>query len=339
MSLGTSKQRGFLRLLPFAGNGQATKKPPGCWVHLVAGALAGGASRTATAPLEVLRIQAITGTHTPGQRNPVKAAKQIVADHGWNALYRGNMLNVVRAVPQKALDFFSFEMYKGWLGADKKEGMGSTFVAAAMAGATSTVILHPLEVIRSRMTARMTGQAANLAAVTSQMVQREGLGSLYRGLLPSILAILPEAAITYGMFDWLKRCYAQQTGQAEAGMVPSVACGVLSSFTGQMVAFPIESVARRMQVQQATAQKLRTTQFVQDVLRKEGPLTFYRGAGTAALKVIPMAAVSFTTYEVARLWLARFASGACDDLLPRDDAVTASGMKEPVLLHSAPKSA
>lgn len=37
---------------------------------------------------------------------------QIVSEHGWNGLYRGNMLNVVRAVPQKALDFFSFELYK-----------------------------------------------------------------------------------------------------------------------------------------------------------------------------------------------------------------------------------
>jgi len=49
------------------------------------------------------------------------------------------------------------------------------------------------------------------------------------------------------MFDELKRGYAKQTGQAEAGLLPSIACGVISSFTGQMVAFPMESVARRLQ--------------------------------------------------------------------------------------------
>lgn len=37
---------------------------------------------------------------------------QIVQRNGWRALYRGNLLNVVRAAPQKALDFFSFEIYK-----------------------------------------------------------------------------------------------------------------------------------------------------------------------------------------------------------------------------------
>lgn len=37
---------------------------------------------------------------------------QIVRERGWLGLFRGNTLNVVRAAPQKALDFFSFEIYK-----------------------------------------------------------------------------------------------------------------------------------------------------------------------------------------------------------------------------------
>jgi solute carrier family 25 phosphate transporter 23/24/25/41 len=85
------------------------------------------------------------------------------------------------------------------LEADKRGGMGLIFMAAAMAGATSTVVLHPLEVIRSRLTVDMSGHRRGLVANTSQMVQHEGLGSLYKGLLPSIMAIIPEAAITYGM--------------------------------------------------------------------------------------------------------------------------------------------
>jgi len=78
--------------------------------------------------------------------------------------------------------------------------MGLTFAAAGMAGATSTVMLHPLEVLRSRLTVGMSapGQRGGLIAATSHMVQQEGLASLYKGLLPSVMAIIPEAAITYG---------------------------------------------------------------------------------------------------------------------------------------------
>ena len=50
-----------------------------------------------------------------------------------------------------------------------------------------------------------------------------------------------------GMFDGLKRSYAKLSGEEEAGVLPSIAFGVASAFTGQMVAFPLESIARRLQ--------------------------------------------------------------------------------------------
>ena len=69
-----------------------------------------------------------------------------------------------------------------------------------------------------------------------------------RGIGPSVAAILPEAAITYGLFDILKRGFARAAGSKEAGVAPSLAAGVLAAFTGQVVAYPLETVSRRMQV-------------------------------------------------------------------------------------------
>jgi hypothetical protein len=63
-----------------------------------------------------------------------------------------------------------------------------------------------------------------------------------------VAAILPEAAITYGLFDLLKRGFAKASGQKEAGVAPSLAAGVLAAFAGQTVAYPLETVSRRMQV-------------------------------------------------------------------------------------------
>ncbi len=51
------------------------------------------------------------------------------------------------------------------------------------------------------------------------MAAAEGVGGLYRGLLPSAAAILPEAAITYGLFDTLKvplpRCMFHHSASAD----------------------------------------------------------------------------------------------------------------------------
>ena len=92
------------------------------WQHLVAGAAGGAISRTATAPLELLRLQAMTTSgkaHSQGdllvrEQRPhlIHALKAATSGQGWQGLWRGNGLNVLRAVPQKAIDFFSFEVYK-----------------------------------------------------------------------------------------------------------------------------------------------------------------------------------------------------------------------------------
>jgi solute carrier family 25 (mitochondrial phosphate transporter), member 23/24/25/41 len=101
-----------------------------------------------------------------------------------------------------------------------------------MAGATSTLILYPLDVVRSRLTVSSAKQSAGLLSTFHTIASKEGVPALYKGLGPSLLSIIPEAAITYGCFDLLKEGYRKATGGKEAGVVPSLACGVLSAFTG-----------------------------------------------------------------------------------------------------------
>lgn len=72
--------------------------------------MAGAASRTATAPLETLRLAVMTGSVQT--TNLVEAAGAIVREQGWKGLYAGNAINVIRSAPQKALDFFAFDTFK-----------------------------------------------------------------------------------------------------------------------------------------------------------------------------------------------------------------------------------
>ncbi len=78
-------------------------------------------------------------------------------------------------------------------------GPATVLSAAALAGATSTVILHPLEVVRSRMTCDTVGcYSHGIVAAFSTIIKKEGPLVLYTGLGSSLAAIMPEAAITYG---------------------------------------------------------------------------------------------------------------------------------------------
>lgn len=47
------------------------------------------------------------------------------------------------------------------------------------------------------------GRYANTGDALAKIVQTEGVAALFRGIGPSVLAIIPEAAITYGVFSAL----------------------------------------------------------------------------------------------------------------------------------------
>ena len=75
----------------------------------------------------------------------------------------------------------------------------SVLSSAALAGATSTVILHPLEVVRSRMTCDQVGLYSHgITTAFRTIAKQEGPLVFYSGLAPALAAIMPEAAITYG---------------------------------------------------------------------------------------------------------------------------------------------
>jgi len=266
------------------------------WGHLLAGAVAGAASRTATAPLETMRLAVMTGTLEAS--NLMQAAETLMErGGGWRALFRGNALNVMRSAPQKALDFFAFDTFKKLLG--DEGSYVKTFAAAGMAGAASWTMLYPLEVVRSRITCGALPPTSNVLAAAKQIIAAEGPRSLYRGLGWSVAAIMPEAAICYGLHDLLKRAYKNVHG-VEPGVLPSLAAGVLSAFTGQLVAFPLETISRRLQV---SGQALPAV--MSGIIAQGGLPALYRGVGAATLRLVPMACISFGTYELVRALLVK----------------------------------
>lgn len=273
--------------------------------HLVAGGLAGAASRTATAPLETVRLRMMT-SGAPGS-SLTGTARELWRESGWRAFFRGNLLNVLRAAPQKAIDFGAFETFKSLLHQRFPNSPPELRLAAsgALAGGLSTLLLYPLDSVRGRMLAQRVGAGggrrfASVADAFVTIVKTEGLPSLYRGLAPSFLSILPEAAITYGFSDLLKMAYQRATGKDRVEPGPALAFGVASAFTGQLVAYPLEVVARRAQaspVNQSVAAAL------QSIVRTQGVGGLYNGIVPATAKLIPMAVISFGVYEAAKLLL------------------------------------
>lgn len=69
--------------------------------RLVSGAIAGAVSRTCVAPLETIRTHLMVGSNGDSM---TEVFQSIMNTEGWTGLFRGNLVNVIRVAPSKAIE-------------------------------------------------------------------------------------------------------------------------------------------------------------------------------------------------------------------------------------------
>lgn len=105
----------------------------------------------------------------------------------------------------------------------------------------------------------------------SHMVQTEGFFSLYKGLVPAIVAMAPSGAVFYGVYDILKSAYlhtpegrkrleymkleGQELNameQLELGPIRTLLYGAIAGACSEAATYPFEVVRRQLQMQLRT---------------------------------------------------------------------------------------
>lgn len=69
--------------------------------RLFSGAVAGAVSRSAVAPLETVRTHLMVGSNG---HSTTEVFQNIMKTEGWTGLFRGNLVNVIRVAPSKAVE-------------------------------------------------------------------------------------------------------------------------------------------------------------------------------------------------------------------------------------------
>lgn len=72
------------------------------------------------------------------------------------------------------------------------------------AGVTATVTCFPLDVMRTRVMGPGGHQYGGVVSTFRELLQKEGISSLYVGLLPAMISMAPAGAVFYGVYDLLK---------------------------------------------------------------------------------------------------------------------------------------
>lgn len=278
------------------------KKTGMWWKQLMAGAMAGAVSRTGTAPLDRLKVFMQVHASKTNSMNVLSGLREMIKEGGLMSLWRGNGINVMKIAPETAIKFMAYEQIKRLIrGPQETLRVQERFVAGSLAGATAQTIIYPMEVLKTRLALRKTGQYSGMVDCAKQMLQKEGIRAFSKGYLPNMLGIIPYAGIDLAVYETLKNMWLQKYSKntADPGVLVLLACGTASSTCGQIASYPLALVRTRMQAQASIegAPQLSMLGLFRNILSQEGVFGLYRGIAPNFMKVIPAVSISYVVYE------------------------------------------
>ncbi|CDP06490.1 unnamed protein product [Coffea canephora] len=265
-----------------------------------AGAIAGAAAKTVTAPLD--RIKLLMQTHgvRVGQEGVrkgigfIEAITLIGKEEGIKGYWKGNLPQVIRIIPYSAVQLFAYETYKKlFSGKDGTLSVIGRLAAGACAGMTSTFVTYPLDVLRLRLAVEPGYKT--MTQVAFNMLKEEGVASFYSGLGPSLIGIAPYIAVNFCVFDLVKKALPEEYQKRTE---TSLITGLISATVATVMCYPLDTVRRQMQMR-GTPYKTVLDAFP-GILERDGLVGLYRGFVPNALKTLPNSSIRLTTFDTVK---------------------------------------
>ncbi|CAI0451285.1 unnamed protein product [Linum tenue] len=206
--------------------------------------------------------------------------------------------------------------------------------AGAAAGAIAATFVCPLDVIKTRLqvhglpvAAHSSGRGSAIVTILQSIVKTEGVRGLYRGLSPTILAILPNWAVYFTVYEKLKGLFltnGDESGQLTVGrnMIVAAGAGAATAITTN----PLWVVKTRLQTQGMRTGIVPYTSIFSALKRitcEEGLRGLYSGI-LPSLAGISHVAIQFPAYEKIKSYMAARDNTTIDELSPGDVAVASS---------------
>ncbi|KAK1835415.1 mitochondrial carrier domain-containing protein [Podospora conica] len=190
-------------------------------------------------------------------------------------------------------------------------------IAGLSAGTMATLIVHPLDIVKTRMQIHRSSNAPSNTPLTTVSVLRSlmhtdrPLAALYRGLTPNLIGNASSWA-SFFFFKSLAERGISSLRPAPARLTPAdyFAASLAAGAATQVLTNPIWVLKTRMLSSNAGAEGAYPSMWAgaARLLRAEGPRGFYRGLGVGMLSV-SHGAVQFAVYDPARRWYFKWRGG------------------------------
>lgn len=174
---------------------------------------------------------------------------------------------------------------------------------------------HPTTPLAAAQGHAAVSAVSAAASKVEAVAPKTGLINFYRGFSPTILGMLPYAGISFLTHDtmgdllrhpliakWTTLPQPKNAPEGKAAPLQSGAelfAGGVAGLVSQTASYPLEVIRRRMQVAGAVGDghRLSIGETMRLIMKERGVRGFFVGLTIGYVKVVPMAAVSFYTYE------------------------------------------
>lgn len=167
-----------------------------------------------------------------------------------------------------------------------------------------------------------------------QVLRNEGgVRELYRGITPALISIVPSAAVSFYTYETLKTNYLLKTlKKKNPGLeaLRSLIIGGLAGAVSTAVTYPLELARKEILLSALPSSAVQfagagnahynnTWQALNGIARAEGFRGLYRGMLPQVLQVVPMTAVTFMVYELAKRAFVASGEESRDEVKDADD--------------------
>ncbi|KAK9834140.1 hypothetical protein WJX81_001743 [Elliptochloris bilobata] len=296
------------------------------WHSLAASSVSAIVSRAATYPADTIkaRLQLQGALQGPlAYRSTLHAVRQALAAEGAAGLYRGFAAVLAGVLPANALYYATYELLKGHLPGP----LGGAAVGAA-AQMVAGVAFTPTDIIKERLqVAPLMGGTYRYRSAwhaLKALLREHGMRGLFKGYWLTNSVWIPWSMLYVAAYEESKRRLTAHLhgadpaavdgsgcGEREAGACALPAWGYAASSAGSaataaLATQPLDVVKTRLQVLSAGkgGGALTAWSVARSLFRREGLRGFAGGNAARVAQLAAGAAVSWVTYEEAKLRLA-----------------------------------
>jgi len=283
-------------------------------LQLLSGALSGAITKTVVAPLERLKIlfQVQGMTKEVKYKNITQSLILIYKEDGLYGYYRGNGANIMRVIPVYALKFAFNDWFRDIARhpgqKDSQMSFNQLMTSGILAGLFQQFITFPLEFLRTRLSISQgfsdTEKYRGVIHCAVETYKKEGLFAFYKGIGANLISGAPYVGFQMAFYEVFKRNIPDKIvykdKKYESSVVHKLVCGALAGLVAQTVAYPGDTVRKRM-ISNGIGGKPKHYKHSLDcivkIIRNEGVGVMYTGMRTNIVRCIPEAAIQFAAYE------------------------------------------